>query len=94
MNNTRFWNKIAVIYAKVSGQPVHKTLSRTVSAWMKERRQFLELLESGEQDTESSYTNAIDEWIIIDDVQKRRKEEIKERQGRADKETKQSLQWR
>jgi hypothetical protein len=51
-------------------------------------------LESGEQDTESSYTNAIDEWIIIDDVQKRRKEEIKERQGRADRETEQSLQWR
>jgi len=32
VNNTRFWNKIAVIYAKVSGQPVYKTLSRTVSA--------------------------------------------------------------
>jgi hypothetical protein len=50
-------------------------------------------LESGEQDAKTSYTDAIDEWISIDDIQKR-KEETVERQGRANRETKQSIPLR
>jgi len=45
-----------------------------VPGWIKERREFLQALESGEQDPVSSYTEALDLWISVDDEYQRAKE--------------------
>lgn len=89
-----FWSKVSKRYSEISGHPPHQTLSRVVSGWIKERREFLVLLESGEQDEDSSYNTAIDSWISVVDLREARKEEIAERQGRADQETAESTAWR
>jgi len=89
-----FWKRISVNYAALSQQPEHGTLARTVSTWIRERKEYLELLGTGEQPKESSYTNVLDKWIKVDDQQKNDKQEVQERQGRADQETKESLEWR
>jgi len=89
-----FWKRISVDYAALSQQPEHGTLARTVSTWIRERKEYLELLGTGEQPEESSYTDALDKWIEVEDRRKNDKQEVQERQGRADQETKESLEWR
>jgi hypothetical protein len=89
-----FWSKVAQEISAKTSLPEHKSLSRAVSSWVKERRQFLKELESGEQDTESSYTEAIDTWISVLDSAQEEQDVIKSLTGQAEAETQQSLDWR
>jgi hypothetical protein len=65
-----------------------------VSAMVKERRQFLEALESGEQDDHSSIAQAIDDWIKILDNRKLVLDAKSAAKGTKDAETAASIAWR
>jgi hypothetical protein len=65
-----------------------------VGACVKFRKKFLEELESGEQDTQNSYTQAVDEWIPFVDAVKAKAAELEGARGKANQETAASLAWR
>jgi hypothetical protein len=61
---------------------------------IKVRKEFLEGLESGEQDSPSSFTKALDAWISVVDAYKEEKDVEADTQGRLASETETSVQWR
>jgi hypothetical protein len=65
-----------------------------VSALVKEQRQFLETLESGGQDDQSSMAQAIDDWFKILDNQKLILDTKLAAKGTKDAETAASIAWR
>jgi hypothetical protein len=88
-----FWRLIARRFHEARGKE-HKTLSRAVAKVVQERREFLALLGSGEQDTQSSMTDALDGWIAVIDARKEVKQARLDAQGTADAETAKSTAWR
>ncbi|OBT43073.1 hypothetical protein VE00_05545 [Pseudogymnoascus sp. WSF 3629] len=88
-----FWRLIARRLREARGKD-HKTLSRAVAKVVRERRESLALLGSGEQDAQSSMTDALDAWIAIVDAQKEVKQAWLDAQGTADAETATSAAWR
>ena len=90
----KFWNMVAKEVSKLTGYPPRKNLSRNVTAMVKARRDFLETLESGEQDPQSSYTEAIDAWIGVVDAYQDMKNAEADAQGQLNSETQASTQWR
>ena len=65
-----------------------------VTSLVKERRQFLVLLESGEQDDHSSMAQALDAWIKVLDDRQAIADEKTEAKGAIDAETAKSVAWR
>jgi hypothetical protein len=91
---TAFWKTIGEEFKASSGITPPQTLSRTITTWVKERRDWLELHDSGEQDNKSSYEDALDDWIIVLNTKEASKQELRELQGQKDKDTQDSLAWR
>jgi hypothetical protein len=90
----KFWTTVAKELSKQTGYPERKNLSRNVTLMIKQRKDFLEALESGEQDSPSSYTEALDSWISVVDAYRERKDEEADAQGRLAGESEASKQWR
>ncbi|OBT68867.1 hypothetical protein VE03_02068 [Pseudogymnoascus sp. 23342-1-I1] len=88
-----FWRLIARRLREARGKE-HKTLSRAVAKVVRERRESLALLGSGEQDAQSSMTDALDAWIAVVDARKEVKQARLDAQGTADAETATSTAWR
>ena len=58
---SHFWKRVAAEVSQSTGQPTNKsTYSRMVTKWIKERKRYLEELESREQDQLTLYTDALD----------------------------------
>ena len=62
-----FWRLISRRLFESRGKE-HKTLHRVVAKAVRERREFLALLPSGEHDNQSSMTDALDIWIAVQDA--------------------------
>jgi hypothetical protein len=90
----KFWKDIAKEISKQTNQPPRTNLSRNVTVIIKDRKEFLESLASSEEDSPTSYTDAIDAWIGVVDAYQQEKEDFSEAQGRIDSETAVSNQWR
>ena len=58
--NAAFWTKIADLFEKTTGKK-HKTLGRAVDQLVKARRKAIEEEDSGENELQCSYTNAVDD---------------------------------
>ena len=91
--NAAFWTKIANLFEKTTGKK-HKTLGRAVDQLVKARRKAIEEEDSGENELQCSYTDAVDDWISIVDNHKALVAARKEAQGRKDQETEDSNKWR
>jgi hypothetical protein len=90
---TSFWDKIGKAFEATTGKK-HKTLSRAIDHIVKARRKFLDSdNDSGEQRAQTSYTDAIDEWISIVDSKKELEKARKEAQGEKDRESAVSQAW-
>jgi hypothetical protein len=88
-----FWKEVTRRFKELTGIS-HKTLGRVVGGLVKARKAFLEALESGEQDSPSSYTDALDEWTSIVQARKDRKARLDEAKGTKEAETRASEEWR
>ena len=62
-----------------------------ISTLVRNKREFLKALESGEQDKATLYTEALDMWISVFDAQKEVKDNRERIRGRKKAETKASL---
>jgi hypothetical protein len=81
-----FWERVAKEYARKKtgdlNEPTkwHKSLSRLVNNWIKERREKRLVEHSGEDEDETRWTQQIDKWIEVvdarDELDKRRKQAI------------------
>ncbi|ELR05462.1 hypothetical protein VC83_03627 [Pseudogymnoascus destructans] len=91
--NTAFWNVVARAFMFVS-QKTHTTLWQVVKVLMIKRKEYLLNHSSGEQDKTDSMSDAIDEWIQVQDERTRRDADRKAAQGAAEAETEQSQAWR
>jgi hypothetical protein len=92
-SNRAFWKRIARRLMADRGKE-HQTLNRAVAKLVRERRAYLAELDSGEQDTQSSMTDALDAWITVLDAREEVKQARREAQGTADAETTASMAWR
>lgn len=93
ISDKAFWKHVAGRLEAQTGK-THKSLARMVGAIVKERCQFLEALESGEQDDHSSMAQAIDDWIKILDNRKLVLGAKSAAKGTKDAETAASIAWR
>lgn len=91
--NTTFWKNISKDFERDTGKK-HATLSRTVTSMVKARLKALAEDPSREEARETSYTNAIDEWISVVEEQEAIEKERKDAQGTRDAESQFALEWR
>ncbi|OAF63033.2 hypothetical protein VC83_00283 [Pseudogymnoascus destructans] len=87
------WRLISRRLFKSRGKE-HKTLQRVVAKAVRDRREFLALLPSGEHDNQSSMTDALDSWIAVQDARLEVQKARLDAQGTANAETTASSAWR
>ncbi|RDW63352.1 hypothetical protein BP6252_10897 [Coleophoma cylindrospora] len=90
--DTKFWNRVAYQFSEQTSFPVHKNLGRSVKAWIKQRKEFLGGLKPGE-DQNSSYHDAIDTWIRVEDARTTLKAKMNEPRS-AEERAERMRQWR
>lgn len=88
-----FWRSIAKRLYEARGKE-HQTFGRAVAKLVRERRDAVALLGSGEQDGRSSLTDALDDWIAVVDSRKAVKQARLDAQGTADGDSATSAAWR
>ena len=87
-----FWARVAKEFEKNTGKQ-HKTLQQAVDRLVKDRWEALEKDKSGENDFESSYSMAINEWISIVDNHKAVLKARKDAAGQIDQDAANADWW-
>ena len=94
-SNANWWKNIARTFNKQEDKNISETnISRTVTAWIKDRKDFLELLGTGKEDNAGEYEQSIDNWIEVYDEDQQKKGTTKKNQEELEQEAKTSRRMR